>query len=237
MPPNPKQVAGERASDNVEDGMVVGLGTGSTATFAIRKLGERVRQGLNIRGIPTSEQSHAQARDEGIPLIDFSEITRIDLTIDGADEVDPAFNLTKGGGGALLREKIVASASQTEIIVVDETKLKDRLGAFPLPVEVTPFGWQIARGHLEDLGCRALLRMQEDAPFLTDNGNHILDCAFGRIDDPPALEAQITAICGVVECGLFTGLAHRIIIGKADGTCEERTEPQPLICNPQWEDA
>ena len=136
---NPKQLAGERATEYVENGMVVGLGTGSTAFYAIQKLGERVRQGLTIRGIPTSEQSRKQAKEEGIPLTDFSQITRIDLTIDGADEVDPAFHLTKGGGGALLREKIVASATRVQIIVADESKLKDRLGAFPLPVEVVPF--------------------------------------------------------------------------------------------------
>lgn len=228
MSQNPKQAVGERATDYVEDGMIVGLGTGSTAYFAIQKLGERIEQGLRIRGVPTSEQSRAQAREVGIPLTGFSEVAHIDLTIDGADEVDPAFNLTKGGGGALLREKIVASASQTKIVVVDETKLKDRLGAFPLPVEVVPFGWQVAQKRLEALGCHARLRIQDNAPFATDNGNHILDCAFGRIDDPPTLEQQIVTICGVVECGLFTALAHRIIIGKTDGPLEERTEAKPL---------
>ena len=228
MPSNPKQVSGERAAECVEDGMVVGLGTGSTAYFAIQKLGERVRQGLRIRGIPTSEQSRVLALEADIPLIGFSEVTQIDLTIDGADEIDPAFNLTKGGGGALLREKIVAGASTTEIIVIDETKLKDRLGQFPLPVEVVPFGWQITRQRVGGLGCPTRLRLQEGAPFETDNGNYILDCAFKRIDDPPALETQIVALCGVVECGLFTGLADRIIIGKTDGTFEERTEPRGL---------
>jgi ribose 5-phosphate isomerase A len=228
MSPNPKQATGERAADYVEDGMVVGLGTGSTAYFSIRKLGERVRKGLRIRGVPTSEQSRLQALEEGLPLTDFSEVTRIDLTIDGADEVDPAFNLTKGGGGALLREKIVASSTETEIVVVDETKLKDRLGAFPLPVEVVPFGWQVARARLEDLGCQARLRLGDNAPFETDNSNYILDCAFGRIEDPPALEKQIVATCGVVECGIFAGLAHRIIVGRADGTLEERTQAEPL---------
>ena len=225
---NPKQLAGERATEYVENGMVVGLGTGSTAFYAIQKLGERVRQGLTIRGIPTSEQSRKQAKEEGIPLTDFSQITRIDLTIDGADEVDPAFHLTKGGGGALLREKIVASATRVQIIVADESKLKDRLGAFPLPVEVVPFGWEATRNRLADLGCDPVVRMLKNTPFQTDNGNLILDCPFGRIDDPPALETQIRSICGVVETGLFIHLAHRIVIGKTDGTLEERMEPQPL---------
>lgn len=228
MSPDPKKLSGERAADYAEAGMVVGLGTGSTAYFAIRRLGERLRQGLRFQGLPTSEQSRILAIEEGIPLVDFSEVDRIDLTIDGADEVDPAFNLIKGGGGALLREKIVASVTRTEIIVVGEDKFKDRLGAFPLPVEVAPFGWQIAQKRLEDLGCRAQLRHQENAPFKTDNGNYILDCAFGRIERPPVLEADIGRICGVVECGLFTGLAHRIVIGKADGTVEELTHPRPL---------
>ncbi|MDA0745762.1 MAG: ribose-5-phosphate isomerase RpiA [bacterium] len=229
MAQNLKQLVGERAADYVENDMVVGLGTGSTAFFTIQKLGQRIREeGLRILGVPTSEQSHAQAIQEKIPLTDFSKITRIHLTIDGADEVDPAFNLTKGGGGALLREKIVASASETEIIVIDESKLKDHLGAFPLPVEVVPFGWQRTRLALETLGCQSQRRETNSEPFITDNGNYILDCAFGRISNPPALEGQIRAICGVVECGLFTGLAHRIIIGRADGTVEEQTEPRPL---------
>jgi ribose 5-phosphate isomerase A len=222
---DPKQLAGERAADLADDGMIVGLGTGSTAFFAIRKLGVRVRGGLRIRGIPTSEQSRYQAEREGIPLIDFADTTRIDLTIDGADEIDPAFHLIKGGGGALLREKLVATASRREIIVVDESKLKSRLGGFPLPVEVVPFGWQFVRLQIEGLGCRARLRVQENRAFVTDNGNHILDCAFGVISDPADLERRIAAICGVVESGLFVGLAHRVVIGKADGTVEERVKP------------
>lgn len=223
---NPKKVAGERAAELVDDGMIVGLGTGSTAYYAIQKLGGRVREGLLIRGIPTSEQSRIQAEREGIPLIDFAETIRIDLTIDGADEIDPAFNLIKGGGGALFREKLVATASHREIIVADESKLKDRLGGFPLPVEVVPFGWQYVRLNLEALGCRARLRVSENGAFVTDNGNHILDCAFGAIDDPADLERRIGAICGVVESGLFVGLAHQVVIGKADGTLEERSRPQ-----------
>lgn len=230
--PNPKKAAGERAAELVDDGMIVGLGTGSTAFYAIQKLGDRVREGLLIRGIPTSEQSRIQAEREGIPLIDFAETIRIDLTIDGADEIDPAFNLIKGGGGALFREKLVATASHREIIVADESKLKDRLGGFPLPVEVVPFGWQYVRLKLEALGCRVRLRVSENRAFVTDNGNHILDCAFGAIDDPADLERCIAAICGVVESGLFVGLAHQVVIGKADGSIEERCRPQPPSAAP-----
>lgn len=220
---NPKQLSGERAVEYVENGMVVGLGTGTTAFFAIQKLGQRVADGLGICGVPTSEQSRRQAESEHIPLIGFDKIARIDLTIDGADEFDPHFNLVKGGGGALLREKIVASLSDREIIVADESKAVAHLGAFPLPVEVIPFGWQAVQHLLADLGCHpALRRTRAAAPYLTDNGNYILDCDFGRIDDPPALEAKINAICGVVECGLFIGLTDRIIIGKTDGAIEER---------------
>ncbi|MDE2997614.1 MAG: ribose-5-phosphate isomerase RpiA [Gemmatimonadota bacterium] len=226
MSGNPKRIAGERAAELVDDGMIVGLGTGSTAFYAIQRLGERVREGLRIRGVPTSEQSRIQAERERIPLVDFAETTRIDLTIDGADEIDPAFNLIKGGGGALFREKLVATASLREIIVADESKLKDRLGAFPLPVEVVPFGWQFVQSKLEALGCRAALRVRENRTFSTDNGNHILDCAFGPIEAPEDLERRIAAICGVVESGLFVGLAHRIVIGNADGTLEERDRPQ-----------
>lgn len=228
MPLNPKKVSGERATEYVKNGMVVGLGTGSTAYFAIRKLGSLVRKGLKIYGIPTSENSRLLALEEGIPLKSFSEVTHIDITIDGADEVDPEFNLTKGGGGALLREKIVAGASITEIIVIDEAKLKDRLGQFPLPVEITPFGWNITKQKIEDLGCPTQLRIKENLPFETDNGNYILDCTFGCINNPTALEINLITICGVVECGLFIGLTDHIIIGKNDGTVKELTKPSNL---------
>lgn len=227
MAPNPKKIAGECAADRVAHDMIVGLGTGSTACFAIARLAERIREeGLRIRCIPTSERSAALARELDIPLTGFAEELRVDVTIDGADEVDPAFNLVKGGGGALLREKLVASASEAEVVVVDEGKLKERLGAFPLPVEVVPFGWQLTQRRLRALGCDARFRSTEQGPFVTDNGNYIVDCSFGEIADPPGLEREIVGVCGVVECGLFTRLATRIIIGKSDGTLEERTEPR-----------
>lgn len=223
MTQTPKQLAGERAAEYVKDHMVVGLGTGSTAYFMIQKLGQRVAQGLKIRGIPTSEQSRQQAQKLNIPLIDFDHITHIDLTIDGADEIDPAFNLIKGGGGALLREKIVAKNSVEEIIVADSSKWVKHLGQFALPVEVVPFGWQATQRHLTQLGCIPQLRQHKNTHYITDNGNYILDCDFQKITDPPAIEQAINAICGVVECGLFIDLAHRIIIGHADGTVEEKT--------------
>ena len=226
---NPKKIAGERAVDYVNHDMIVGLGTGSTAYFAIVSLADRIRrEGLRIRCIPTSERSATLARELGIPLTSFAETLHIDVTIDGADEVDPAFNLVKGGGGALLREKFVASASHAELIIVDEGKLKRRLGAFPLPVEVVPFGWQLTQRRLQEIGCEAGFRSSDRGPFVTDNGNYILDCSFKVIDDPPALEREIVGTCGVVECGLFTGLATRIIVGKSDGNLEERTQPSPL---------
>ncbi len=229
MAANPKKMAGERAVEYVDNDMIVGLGTGSTAYFAIVRLADRIRQeGLRIQCIPTSERSATLARELEVPLTSFAETHAVDVTIDGADEVDPAFNLIKGGGGALLREKFVASASRVELIIVDETKLKRRLGAFPLPVEVVPFGWQLTQRRLRDFGCDAKFRSSDRGPFVTDNGNYILDCSFGVIEDPPALEREILGTCGVVECGLFTGLATRIIIGKSDGGLEERTEPAPL---------
>lgn len=229
MAPNPKQAAAEHATRYIENHMIVGLGTGSTAYFAIVKLAEMVAAGLDVRCIPTSETSARIARERGIPLTSFADVDHIDLTIDGADEVDPAFNLTKGGGGALLREKFVASASSIELIVVDESKIRERLGQFPLPVEVVPFGWQLTHRRIEGLGCHAALRSGANTPFTTDNGNYILDCSFGRIEDPPELEQKISAICGVVECGIFTDLADRIIVGMSDGTVDERMEKKPLV--------
>jgi ribose 5-phosphate isomerase A len=222
-----KKLAGERAAEFVENGQVVGLGTGSTAYFAIVRIGERVKEGMEVTGIPTSEASAQLARESGIPLTDFSTVDRIDVTIDGADEVDHAFNLIKGGGGALLREKIVANATQTQIIVADDSKLKKCLGAFALPVEVTPFGWQASLARIRDLGCTARLRTTASGdPFVTDNANHILDCPFETIADPADLESALRAIPGVVECGLFVGLTDRVIIGNSDGTISELSEPK-----------
>jgi ribose 5-phosphate isomerase A len=211
-----KQRAAEAAVEYVKDGMIVGLGTGSTTEFAVKKLGERVRDGLAIRGIPTSDVTKVQAEEEGIPLIDFSETMYIDLTIDGADEIDVNLNMIKGGGAALLREKIVASASKEEIIIVSHEKFVKQLGSFPLPVEVIPFGWQIIFNQLETLGGSPDLRLKQGQPLLTDQGNYIIDCRFRQIVDAAQLEQRLNMIPGVVENGLFTGLCTRMIMAEGE---------------------
>ena len=210
-----KQLSAEAACDYVKDGMIVGLGTGTTAEFAVRKIGKLVREGLSIRGIPTSNRTKELAEAEGIPLIDFSESMFIDLTIDGADEIDGNLNMIKGGGAALLQEKIVASVSKAEIIVVNRTKLVDQLGAFPLPVEVIPFGWQVVFNQLESLHGNPDLRLNKGQPQVTDQGNYIIDCHFRKIENPKLLEHQLNMIPGVVENGLFINLCTKMIL--ADG--------------------
>ncbi len=210
-----KQLSAEAACDYVKDGMIVGLGTGTTAEFAVRKIGKLVREGLSIRGIPTSNTTKELAEAEGIPLIDFSDSMFIDLTIDGADEIDGNLNMIKGGGAALLQEKIVASVSKAEIIVVNRTKLVDQLGAFPLPVEVIPFGWQVVFNQLESLHGNPDLRLNNGQPLVTDQGNYIIDCHFRKIENPKLLEQQLNMIPGVVENGLFINLCTKMII--ADG--------------------
>jgi ribose 5-phosphate isomerase A len=220
-----KEAAGHRAAEFVTNGMTVGLGTGSTAEYAIRRLAERVKEeGLRITAVPTSLKTELLARESGIPLVDINGIGRIDLTIDGADEIDAAFNMIKGGGGALLREKVVARASKLEIIVIDPGKLVKRLGEqWPVPVEVVPFGWSQTAKALQALGCDVKLRgVSEDRPDQTDNSNYLLDCHFPVIDNPAELEQKIDAVPGVVACGLFIGLAHRLVIGHPDGRCEVR---------------
>jgi len=210
-----KQRSAEAACEYVKDGMIVGLGTGSTAEFAVKKIGELVRNGLSIRGIPTSNSTKILAESEGIPLIDFSETMFIDLTIDGADEIDANLNMIKGGGAALLREKIVASASREEIIIVSVSKLVQQLGAFPLPVEVIPFGWQVVFNQLESLQGNPELRLKQGQPSVTDQGNFIVDCHFRKIENPEQLEQHLNMIPGVVENGLFINLCTRMIM--ADG--------------------
>ena len=210
-----KQRSAEAACEYVKDGMIVGLGTGSTAEFAVKKIGELVRNGLSIRGIPTSDATKILAESEGIPLIDFSETMFIDLTIDGADEIDANLNMIKGGGAALLREKIVASASREEIIIVSGSKWVQQLGAFPLPVEVIPFGWQVVFNQLESLQGNPELRLKQGQPSVTDQGNFIVDCHFRKIENPEQLEQHLNMIPGVVENGLFINLCTRMIM--ADG--------------------
>ncbi len=194
--------------------MTVGLGTGSTAAHAIRSLGKRVGEGLAVRGIPTSGASAALARAEGIPLVDLNGVERVHLAIDGADEVDRQKRCIKGGGGALLREKIVASAADRLVLIVDSGKTVERLGAFPLPVEVVPFAREQVRRQMLALGASVEVRAGTDGPFVTDEGNGILDCRFGEIADAAALAARLDAIPGIVEHGLFIDMADDVIVGR-----------------------
>jgi ribose 5-phosphate isomerase A len=215
-----KRAAAYRALDYVKDGMVLGLGTGSTAYWVVEGLGKRVADGLSIVGIPTSERTAAQARSLSIPLSSLAEHAAIDLTIDGADEVEhQTLHLIKGLGGALLREKIVAAASRQLVIVVDHEKLVGRLGErTPVPVEVVQFGWQATAAALAKLGAEPLLRHgTDDHPFITDGGNYILDCRFPSIPDPRRLEQQIGMTVGVVESGLFIDRTSAVIVASADG--------------------
>ncbi len=210
-----KRLAAERSLQFVRDGMCLGLGSGSTAAVMLELLGQRVRDGLRIRGVPTSTSSERIARRAGIPLIGFDDVTSLDLTIDGADEADRDLNLIKGGGGALLREKIVASLSRHVVIIVDSQKQVDRLGKFPLPVEVVQFAWQPIAKRLVDLGAETKLRLDAAGqPYETDEGNYILDCVFGGIDAPRALAGTLDAMPGVMEHGLFVNLAHTLIVGQ-----------------------
>ena len=216
-----KQAAAREAVKLVEPGSIIGLGSGSTATYAIRFLAERVRQGLKITGIPTSQATKELATQLGIPLTTLEEHPQIDIDIDGADEVDPHLNLIKGGGGALLREKIIASASKRFIIVAESVKQVPHLGKFPLPVEVIPFAETLIRKRIEGLGAHVARRHRADGqPYLTDEGHHILDCNFGKISDPGGLAQNLRAIPGVVEHGLFIGMAELALIGKDGGVIQ-----------------
>ena len=213
-----KELAAEKAVEEVQSGMIVGLGTGSTIYYALLKLGQMVRLGLEIIGIPTSEQTSQIAEEQRIQLSTVTENPVIDLTIDGADEVDPNLNLIKGLGGALVREKIIAHASNRLIIVADESKVVDYLGTkSPLPVEVVQFGWESTQIALNRICQKSVLRQVNDQTFLSDNGNFILDCYFDQIFDPNQTEVEINGIPGVVENGLFVGRVDRVIVGTADG--------------------
>ncbi len=215
-----KRQVGDRAAAMVTSGTVVGLGSGSTARYATLRIAERLRNGElhDILGIPTSNETAALAREGGIPLTTLEEHGVIDITIDGADEVDPGWNVIKGLGGALLREKVVAYATRHEVIVVDDSKLVTRLGEKgPVPVEVLQFGWRNASRGLEGTGARPVLRMRGAQPYVTDEGNWILDCYYGQIVDPGALSNRIKAIPGVVEHGLFLGMVHDVVVAGTGG--------------------
>ena len=226
---NPKQIAAERAVTYIQDGMAVGLGTGTTAAYAIAALGARLRvEPLRLRCVATSQATEDMARAENIPLSAWEDVRRLDVTIDGADEVDPQFRLIKGGGGALLREKLVAALTTTEIIVVDATKDVPALGAHPLPVVVVSFAWQTTQARLQEkYGVPAPPRLAPDGRlFLSDDGCHVLDMAFGApLPSPDTLEAEIKSLVGVVESGLFLGHCQRLIIGHPDGRIEEKAPP------------
>jgi ribose 5-phosphate isomerase A len=208
---NLKQLAGERAVSFVEDGMVVGLGTGSTACYAIRKLGELVIQGMKIKGVSTSQETGDLAREHGIPLLHMDDVTYIDLTIDGADEVDPAGQGIKGGGGALLYEKIVASNSRQNIWVLEKRKLVDQLGAFPLPVEIIPYGHTGLLRKMMEQNWNPVLRMKDDGIFVTDGHHYIVDLHLRSIPDPQAIDAALKDLPGVVEHGLFLDIVNKVV--------------------------
>ncbi len=218
-----KEAAGRAAAKLVNDGDVVGLGTGSTAYFAVVALGERVHAGMKVVGIPTSIKTADQARAAGIPLTTLDQHPVIDITIDGADELDPHLRLIKGGGGALLREKVVASASKKMVVVADSAKLVPVLGKFPLPIEIISFARTVVEKRIVALGASPKLRTRPDGtPYLTDNGNQILDCSFQEIADPAALARTLSDTPGIVEHGLFIGLASMALIGREDQVEELR---------------
>ncbi|RLF49880.1 MAG: ribose 5-phosphate isomerase A [Thermoplasmata archaeon] len=213
-----KRIAGEAAASLVNDGMVIGLGTGSTVRYAILEIGRRVKEGMEIVGIPTSKATEQLARSLGIPLGTLEDYEEIDLTIDGADEVDEDLDLIKGRGGALFREKVVAKSSQNVVIVVDEGKLVPTLGTkAPLPVEVVPFSVPYCMRKIKKLGIKPKLRMSDGHPYITDNGNNILDCDAGPIVDKVGMEKSLKEITGVVESGLFIGIARRVYVGTKGG--------------------
>jgi ribose 5-phosphate isomerase A len=225
-----KAAAAESAAAQVTDGMIIGLGSGSTAALAVSALGRRVREGLRIVGIPTSESTAAQARALGIPLTSLADESQIDMTIDGADEVEEgSLNLIKGLGGALLREKIVASASKRLVIVIHDSKLVSRLVVGgPVPVEVVPFGWLATARRLEDLGAKPSLRRDaKGETFVSDGGHYILDCAFEPIVSPESLARQLDHVVGLVEHGLFIGMTAEVRVAGAGGVRVLTARPRP----------
>ena len=213
-----KKIAAEKATEEIREGMVVGLGTGSTVFYALLKIGTMVRDGLNIIGVPTSSGTEQIATEQGIPLSTLAAHSTIELTIDGADEVDAHLNLIKGGGAALVREKIIANASRRILIVVDESKVSRVLGtSFALPVEIVQFGWEVTKREVDKVCGQSEMRGGVQNPLITDNGNYILDCHFDGIPEPEKVELQLNNIPGVVENGIFVDRADKVIIGTPDG--------------------
>ncbi|HEY1097742.1 MAG TPA: ribose-5-phosphate isomerase RpiA [Myxococcota bacterium] len=213
-----KKRAAEHAVSLIETNMKVGLGTGSTARFAVAALGQRIRdEGLKIKAVPTSEATKQQAIEEGITVVSFDQVERLDLCFDGADEVDPQLNLTKGGGGALLREKVVAFSSSRFVCVVDEAKCVPALHAFPVPLEVVPFAVKVVEREVRALGGEPTLRVRDGQPFVTDNGLLILDCRFPPIKEPALLAKAFASIPGIAEHGLFVDIVHDLVVGTDDG--------------------
>ena len=215
---NLKQLAGEYAATFVKDGMKIGLGTGSTVYWMIEKLGERVKEGLSFQAVPTSKETEVLAQQLNIPLISLNDIQSLDLTIDGADEIDSNLHLIKGGGGALLREKSLPPPSKELLIIADESKLVTHLGTFPLPVEIIPFSWKQTESKIQSLGCQTTLRLKNNETFITDNNNMIIDCVFPHnITNPANLHNHLKMITGVVETGLFVNMTSKAIIGTKTG--------------------
>ncbi|GAA4729455.1 ribose-5-phosphate isomerase RpiA [Flavisolibacter ginsenosidimutans] len=217
-----KKNAAERAVEYVQHGMTIGLGTGTTAYWAVLKLGQKIREGLHVNAVATSVGTEKLAKENNIPIAPFSEIDSIDLAIDGADEVDRQKNLIKGGGGALTREKIIAYNSRKFIVVVDESKLVEQLGKFPLPVEVLPFGAELTLKRILSMGVEATIRQAENSNYITDNGNLIVDCRFGSITDPSSLDAALKTIPGIVETGIFLNTrVSTVVVGFKTGDVNE----------------
>ena len=216
-----KQLVATQSAELVQNNMTIGIGSGSTVYWLIMELGRRVKEGLFFRAIPTSKKTAALCAQQNIPLADLNSVDRIDLTIDGADEIDPHLQLIKGGGGALLQEKMVAAASRELFIIADSSKLVENLGKFPLPLDVIPFGWKQVQRHIrETYNVESTLRLSDDKPFVTDHGNYILDCHFKKIGHADELSYELNAIPGVTDNGLFINMADLALIGYSDGTTE-----------------
>jgi ribose 5-phosphate isomerase A len=229
-----KELARRAGAALVRDGDVVGLGTGSTAFWLTVALGERVKQGLRVSGIATSVKTEKQARELGVLVTTLDEHPQIDIDIDGADELDPQLNLIKGGGGALLREKVIAAASKKMVVIADSSKLVPVLGKFPLPIEIVPFARAVVEKKIKSLGAEPKLRLKDDgSPYITDNGNQILDCNFGKIADPPALARTLSEVPGILEHGLFIGLATLALIGTGNKVEEIHRKPRKPARKPR----